>query len=188
MNVIKFMGKIQNLIGQSFGRLIVIDYGKDYLYSNGKRRIRWRCSCECGNILDITACKLKGGQTKSCGCLQKRVGEDHPNYKGYKDITGKYWQQLEKQAKDRDLCFDINIQDVWDLYNRQSRLCNLTGLPIQFSTDVKLKTASVDRIDSSKGYTIDNIQIIHKDLNTMKMDFDQDYFIKICKLVAEQSS
>ncbi len=48
-------------------------------------------------------------------------------------------------------------------------------------------TASLDRIDSTKGYTLDNIQWIHKDLNKMKMNFANDYFIKTCKLVAENN-
>jgi len=47
----------------------------------------------------------------------------------------------------------------------------------------KLRTASLDRIDSTKNYTIDNIQWVHKDVNKMKMDFSQEYFIEMCRLV-----
>jgi hypothetical protein len=48
-------------------------------------------------------------------------------------------------------------------------------------------TASLDRIDSSKGYCEDNVQWVHKDINRMKNTFDQDYFISLCKLIAENS-
>lgn len=48
-------------------------------------------------------------------------------------------------------------------------------------------TASLDRIDSTKGYTLDNIQWVHKHINVMKMDLDQEYFIKLCKLVTKKS-
>ena len=44
-------------------------------------------------------------------------------------------------------------------------------------------TASLDRIDSSKGYTIDNIQWLHKDINKMKWDFSQEKFLELCKKI-----
>ena len=42
---------------------------------------------------------------------------------------------------------------------------------------------SVDRIDSSKGYIIDNIRWIHKDINVMKNSFSDEYFTYLCKLI-----
>ena len=41
-------------------------------------------------------------------------------------------------------------------------------------------TASLDRIDSKKGYIEGNIQWVHKDINRMKWAFNEDYFIKLC--------
>ena len=48
------------------------------------------------------------------------------------------------------------------------------------------KTASLDRIDSNKGYTKDNVQFVHKDINWMKQDFEQNKFIEYCKKVANK--
>jgi hypothetical protein len=31
----------------------------------------WRCSCECGGSANVQAAALKGGHSKSCGCLQR---------------------------------------------------------------------------------------------------------------------
>ena len=53
--------------------------------------------------------------------------------------------------------------------------------------DKSKTTASLDRIDSSKGYTTDNIQWVHKDINIMKNDYGNDYFIEICKKVAKNN-
>ena len=44
-------------------------------------------------------------------------------------------------------------------------------------------TASLDRIDSCKGYTIDNVQWVHKWINVMKSDHSQDEFIALCRAV-----
>ena len=44
-------------------------------------------------------------------------------------------------------------------------------------------TASLDRIDSSKGYIKGNVQWVHKEFNKMKLDLLDKEFIDICKLV-----
>jgi hypothetical protein len=49
-------------------------------------------------------------------------------------------------------------------------------------------TASLDRIDSSKSYNKNNIQWVHKDVNKMKWAFNQNHFIKFCKLIANQDN
>lgn len=70
------MGKALNLVGQRFGRLVVIrnasqeEKPKDI---NGKPKARtWCvCKCDCGNEIIVLATCLNKGNTKSCGCLQK---------------------------------------------------------------------------------------------------------------------
>jgi hypothetical protein len=51
------------------------------------------------------------------------------------------------------------------------------------NSNKKERTASLDRIDSSFGYIEGNVQWVHKDINIIKLDYDQDYFIKICSAV-----
>ena len=48
----------------------------------------------------------------------------------------------------------------------------------------KDRTASIDRIDSSAGYVAGNIQFVHKHINKMKNNLDEQCFIEMCKLVA----
>ena len=70
----------------------------------------------------------------------------------------------------------IDLQEKWE---QQRGLCALSGLPISIKVD-----ASIDRIDSQKGYTRDNIQWVHNDVNLMKNGFDQTYFIEMCRRIA----
>ena len=51
-----------DLINQTFGRLTVQEWS-----GNGK----WKCICDCGNIVLVQTNNLKNGNTKSCGCFQK---------------------------------------------------------------------------------------------------------------------
>lgn len=62
----------------------------------------------------------------------------------------------------------------------QDYKCALTGAPL-----VVGENASVDRIDSSRGYELGNIQWVTKEVNRMKIDFDQKLFIELCRKVAE---
>jgi hypothetical protein len=106
---------------------------------------------------------------------------------GYKDITSERWYTIIYGAKSRNLELKITIEDVWDLYLKQNKKCALTGWPVLYSQDRKETTASLDRIDSTKGYTKDNIQILHRLVNKLKLDCSQDMFLKMCKDIAKNS-
>lgn len=44
----------------------------------------------------------------------------------------------------------------------------------------RLQTASLDRIDSSKGYIEGNVQWLHKDINRLKINYSDEDLIQIC--------
>ena len=48
----------------------------------------------------------------------------------------------------------------------------------------KSHNISIDRIDSNKGYYIDNIQLVYPKINMMKFTYSQDEFIDLCKRVS----
>ena len=53
-----------SLIGEVFGRLIVLDEAP----KRGKHR-HWRCRCACGNFTEAADTNLRRGKTQSCGCF-----------------------------------------------------------------------------------------------------------------------
>lgn len=57
-----------NLIGQRFGKLVVLKQIKN----DNKGNTRWECKCDCGNIIQIRGNALTTGNTKSCGCLNSK--------------------------------------------------------------------------------------------------------------------
>lgn len=71
-----------------------------------------------------------------------------------------------------------------ELFDKQGGKCALTGFPIVLSLNPKEMTASLDRIDSAAGYEIGNVQWVHRDINWMKNKFNDAYFYKMCKAVA----
>jgi hypothetical protein len=123
----------------------------------------------------------------SCGCEQFQKGGKHPSWLGCGEISGSFFGIIKNGAKSRKLEFSINKEYIWNLFLNQKRKCALTGLDLCFS---KLSggndgTASLDRIDSTKGYTTENVWWVHKDLNTMKWDLDLEKFRYYCKRVSE---
>jgi hypothetical protein len=105
--------------------------------------------------------------------------ENNPAWCGYGDVPGKVHSKLKRDAINRNIDFQITIEEISDQYESQDKLCAFTGIPLTFGID-----ASVDRIDSNEGYNPNNIQIVHKALNMMKKDMTNESFIAWCKLVA----
>lgn len=115
-------------------------------------------------------------------------GKLNGKWNGYKDIPLSYFNEVKRNAQKRNISFNITIENAWDTFNKQDKKCIYTGITLslpQRTRSKRIGEASLDRIDSSKGYTTNNIQWVHKDINWMKQDFTNDYFVKMCRLVSE---
>lgn len=66
------MAELKNLVGERFGKLTVIDRADDYVSPQGRRLVKWKCVCDCGNVIDVTAVHLRSGDNVSCGCYGKQ--------------------------------------------------------------------------------------------------------------------
>jgi len=178
-----------DIIGKEFGRLTVVSQHSKT--RNG--HIRYQCKCSCGKISNVLGTHLRQGNSKSCGCAIP-VGRAHKDWNGVGKISGAFWyDHIVKSAngsKGRSpVDLTLTKQQAWDLFIKQDGKCALSGIILSFPErhNDKTWTASLDRIDSSKGYTQNNVQWLHKDVNMMKRIYDQDYFINICKLIANEN-
>ena len=147
------------------------------------------CRCVCGLEKEVDAYTLSIGKSKKCkSCGLPQAASKNPSWNGYKEIPASWFTRFRNYAKKKGNAFSIEMKDVWNVYIKQNKKCALTGLPIDFTRDGKGKQssykASIDRINSHKGYTKENIQLVHKDVNIMKNQFDQKHFIEFCSLVA----
>lgn len=178
-----------NVIGEKFGSLQVLsEHSKT---RNG--HIRYTCKCDCGNTCTPLITHLRRGNTTHCGCKTvKKIGPTHPQWTGFGEISGNFWRNhIIKSAngyKRRKIEISITKEYAWKLFLKQDRKCALSGLnlylPITQHKNIHAN-ASLDRIDSSKGYIEGNVQWVHKDINLMKNKFTTEYFLNMCKLVYE---
>lgn len=178
------MTKKHDLSGQKFNRLKVL-----YPVSSTRSGMpRWACLCDCGNLCDAATKHLLSGKWKSCGCLKKDIcGPKHPQWGGVGELSGDAWSNIVTHSLQRtEVSITIDKQYAWDLFLKQNRKCALSEVPLTFGTRGGYKrTASLDRIDSSLGYDEGDVQWVHKDVNKMKNIFEQNYFIQMCKNIAE---
>lgn len=171
----------QDLDGKKFGKLTVIERTKE----RRKEKLLILCQCDCGQYRKITISELKQTHNPTCGHKLCRFGPNGVQWNGYKEISQTMFQRIKNGANRRNIKFEITIEDMYNQWNIQNGICALSGVKLTYyENSAYIYTASLDRIESSKGYTVDNIQWIHKDINKMKMDLSQDKLIDWCKKIA----
>lgn len=118
------------------------------------------------------------------------LGSKNPAFTGVGEIRGFRLAKIKRSASERGIPYEVSDSYIWALFKSQQGLCALTGLQITFGRIhfSHETTASLDRIDSQKGYCEGNLQWVHKDINLLKRDLDQGYFLRLCKLVTDQAS
>lgn len=108
-----------DISGQKFGRLTALEPTAERASNGG---VRWKCMCDCGNIIYPTMNNLTRGHTTSCGCAK----DDYINSLKT-DIIGKQYGKLtvieevfNKKYKRRMVkclceCGNIHICSINDL-------------------------------------------------------------------------
>lgn len=90
-----------------------------------------------------------------------------------------------QRAKNKKLDFDIDIDFIQSLWNYQEGKCALTGKPMTYrgkkNSQESFDSFSIDRIDSSKGYVKDNIQLVRWGVNSIKNNMDMEVFFNLVK-------
>ncbi len=146
------------------------------------------CRCKCGNESLVRISALQTGKSKGCPCRAIDKRRSKLVYVG--EISDTFWSRIIKSAEKRNHTFSITKEYVWGLFLKQNGKCALSGLEIKIERSLNRErgksniTASLDRINSSIGYEIGNVQWVHKDVNYIKQDLNEEYFKKLCKLIS----
>ena len=110
--------------------------------------------------------------------------------KHYQKVATKHVSSVENFLKyklgncsqKKNVLITITHKDLIDQYNLQNGKCFYSGRPLAIEMRTKsLDSLSIDRVDSSKGYTPDNIVLCCSIINIMKLDTPTNEFIKICQ-------
>lgn len=137
-------------------------------------------------------CSSCGASWKSCGGAGKR-GIDLCNvcYKAYRKAYNVH-HAAKTRAQKHSLDFNITLEF---LFNKvRYGICDRTGLKFNFLTtgqnysDRHTLTPSIDKIDPTKGYTMDNIQVVCWWYNLAKARYTDEEVLELCRAVVNHNS
>lgn len=93
--------RAENLCGNKYGNLTVIERSRNEQYAKKYSNPVYKCICDCGNIVYVSAGHLKNGHTQSCGCLQKIATSNAAKTHGLsKDKIYRIWISMISRCED----------------------------------------------------------------------------------------
>ena len=178
---------LSDLTGNPYGKLTVLRFS----HTTKSFQRMWRCQCQCGKQLVLSSRRLCSAGQKSCRECSSTIVKDgqytnkHPAWKGHGEISKTYMSHLKKMAEERHIPFNVTMENIWRKFLDQDGKCALSGVSLIFGppSQIRLSTASLDRIDSGKNYDISNVQWVHKQVNMMKQSLTNDEFLEWCKKI-----
>lgn len=153
--------KLNNLIGQKFGLLTVVKR-----ISSKNHQTIWEVRCDCGNTSTTSSSHLKTHHTTSCGCRKGHFKHGLARTKKINGVTREYkmWNGAKSHSMEAKLKFSITPFDI-----HIPKFCPLLGVKLNPSAGIRADNLpSLDRIDTSKGYTPENIWVVSWRANRIK--------------------
>ena len=158
------MGKLIDLTGQRFGRLVVLERAE-----NKGRKPAWLCKCDCGKVVTVISDSLNAGRTNSCGCLKRDVNRENAlaipkggrtTHGGNRTRLYVVWCGMKTR------CYNPNTKGYDNYGGRGIKVCEEWlhdfaafrnwALKSGYDENAPRGKCTLDRIDNSKGYSPEN--------------------------------
>ena len=192
---VKNKNRIKNIIkrnekykGKKYGKLLILKYVEDKKTKHSNSY--YLCKCDCGNEKIIELRSMKSGRVKSCGCIQKerirKIGKESKLPFGESPFNSLYIRYV-KSAENRHLSFLLTKDQFKNIVIKNCYYCNCspeiyTRNRYYKDTDYFIHNG-IDRINSEKGYEMDNCVPCCSFCNYSKSDYEEKYFLdKIVKI------
>jgi hypothetical protein len=141
------MSKTLDLVGQKFGRLLVVSRAG----SDKRGEALWECECDCGAVTVVAGSNLRKGRTKSCGCYKEELlatGQLHTTHGMCGTPTYSSWQNILQR------CLNKNSTFYYRYGGRGIKICEDWLTFENFYRDMGEcpETGTIDRIDNNGDY------------------------------------
>lgn len=176
-----------NEIGKTYGHLLVESFAGAIKEKKGtyyKHYKMWNCLCQrCGNKTVVNGASLRGGETRSCGCLKKLPkGEGafnsmFRNVKRGARLKGHEWMLSDEFVKkiSKMNCFYCGIEPK-QIVHRKGKY------------NGEFLYNGIDRVDNSIDYIESNVVPCCKQCNFSKRNLTQQDFLDWVTQIYEHSA
>ena len=168
-------------IGEHIKHWTILE-GPVYIDGHGKYKVQ----CDCGTITYRLPIELlyKNRDFSCKKCSQKLRAKRTTLINGrVGDLTLTEHTRLRRSAEKRGYTFEVSIEYLWNLFQDQKQICAITGDYIP-----NIKEASLDRIDSSKGYIEGNVQWVTYQSNLSKHVMTMEQLYEFCRKVLNHAN
>lgn len=180
------MSKIY-MISKRVGKLLVESFSH---YDPKYRYNYWNCLCDCGNYTKVSTASLnrKKNPTRSCGCYRnEQIRKNKPwNLKPNGDAnTWSLYLTYKRSSKKRNIKFNIEYDDFRILIKKDCSYCGVEPSQIHKKPETNGSCIynGLDRVDSNKGYFIENVVTCCKTCNYSKrLMTKQEFKDWICRV------
>lgn len=178
-------------VNKTYNFLTVESIGTEiYTYKNKNiKKTYFNCYCICGNYKKIFANNVVSGSIKSCGCKKKELIKES-NDKHYEknkqlSVEKRMYSDYKLHGKD----FDLTFQEFNDMIISNCNYCGSAPNHLRFSKNRKLSKLlnGIDRLDSDKGYNIENCVPCCTTCNYMKNTLSVSTFLEHIKKIKEHN-
>jgi len=174
------IGKLDDLAGQKFNRLTVLNKRISKQYKKGTQ-ISWLCKCDCGNTTYVVAYKIKSGHTKSCGCYKRDCKRLEPSVVAANAIFDSY----QRGAAQRNLSFELSRSEFDLMTQANCYYCNSgpMGKYRSRSSEDTYRYNGIDRVNNKLGYITNNCVTCCATCNRMKLDATElDFLSRVSRI------
>lgn len=156
------------------------------------KQISYMVECiECGNIYhtghSILNRKSKGiGLGKCHKCYNPKMKSKRKNTMITKNISLSHYKKIQRQAELRGIEFSVTPQYLQSIFDGHCYFSNIKlkiGTYSRRNNKTDLGNASLDRLDSNKGYIENNVVWVYKQINLMKHTLSSTEFLDLCKKI-----
>lgn len=153
---------------------------------NFNGQLRYKCKCKCGHEQYLTSAALTSTsrwfQCKNCS-NSTNIETMTINNGKVGELTLSKFNRIKSKSMIRKIEFNLTIEYLWNLYITQNRKCAITGSELP-----NILEASLDRIDSSKGYIEGNVQWVTVQANKCKHVLSMSELYEFAKKVLDHAN
>lgn len=177
-------------------RGVQIEIGKKYKHwtvlegpiSDKNQNLLWKVQCDCGKInFHPGRFILDPDHYFQCRECADKERNDRPLLELDDGTLSKLgvcrFNKIKRGALSRNIEFDVTIDYLWKLFLEQKQICAITGDYLK-----TIKEASLDRIDSQRGYVEGNVQWVTKQANLSKHTMTMDELYCFCRKVLNHAN